>query len=223
MRRLISLGCALLLGLLLVLLNIGVSAAQDATPGIIITEVLAANARTVTDDRGRYVDWIELHNPTDTPTSLAGYTLTDDPDEPAKWRLPVTTLAPGAFLVVWASGANRVEPEGWHTNFRLSRGGEYAGLFGPGGQLVDAVTFGEQEVDVSLGRLGTVSSAWVAFSTATPWRGEYAPSASGAGRAASDSHARQWALRRPSDWCSSDSAGTGQHCCTTRWMGPIQR
>ena len=95
MRRLISLGCALLLGLLLVLLNIGVSAAQDATPGIIITEVLAANARTVTDDRGRYVDWIELHNPTDTPTSLAGYTLTDDPDEPAKWRLPVTTLAPG--------------------------------------------------------------------------------------------------------------------------------
>ena len=168
MRRLIPLGRALLLGLLLVLLNTGISAAQDPTPGILITEVLAANARTVADDRGRYTDWIELHNPTDTPIPLAGYTITDDPTEPDKWRLPFTTLVPGAFLVVWASGANRVGPEGWHTNFRLSRGGEYVGLFGPDGQVVDAVTFGEQEVDVSLGRLGTVSSAWVAFSTATP-------------------------------------------------------
>ena len=120
------------------------------------------------DDRGRYVDWIELHNPTDTPVSLAGYTLTDDPDEPAKWRLPVTTLAPGAFLVVWASGEDRVGSEGWHTSFRLSRGGEYVGLFGPDGQVVDEVTFGEQEVDVSLGRLGTVSDQWVAFPIPTP-------------------------------------------------------
>ena len=61
--------CALPVGLLLVLLNTSVSVAQDATPGIIITEVLAANTRTVTDDRGRYTDWIELHNPTDTPIS----------------------------------------------------------------------------------------------------------------------------------------------------------
>ena len=169
MRRLISPMCALLLGLLLVLLNAGVSAAQDATPGILITEVLAANTRTVADDRGRYADWIELHNPTDTPISLAGYSLTDDPDEPGKWRLPFTTLAPGAFLVVWASGLDQVAPEGWHTSFQLSRGGEYVGLFGPDGQMVDAVTFGEQEVDVSLGRLGTTDGRWVFFPDPTPW------------------------------------------------------
>ena len=168
MRRLIPLGRALLLGLLLVLLNTGISAAQDATPGIIITEVLAANARTVADDRGRYTDWIELHNPTAAPISLAGYTLTDDPDEPAKWRLPFTTLVPGAFLVLWASGDNRVGSEGWHTNFQLSGDGEYVGLFGPDRQVVDAVTFGEQKVDVSQGRLKTVSDQWVGFSTPTP-------------------------------------------------------
>ena len=161
--------CALLLGLLLVLLIPGESAAQTAAPSILITEVLATNTRTVTDDRGRYADWIELHNPTDMPISLAGYTLTDDPDEPDKWRLPFTTLAPGAFVVVWASGENRVTPEGWHTNFRLSGGGEYVGLFGPDGQVVGAVTFDEQETDVSLGRLGTVSDQWVAFPIPTPW------------------------------------------------------
>ena len=76
-----------------------------ATPGILITEVLAANNRTEADDRGRYSDWIELHNPTDRPISLGGYTLTDDPDESGlSGALPFTTLAPGAFLVVWASG-----------------------------------------------------------------------------------------------------------------------
>ncbi len=168
MRQLNALGRASLLALLLVLLTSGRTAAQAATPGLLITEVLAANTRTVTDDQSRYTDWIELHNPTDTPISLAGYTLTDDPDVPAKWRLPTTTLAPGAFLVVWASGEDRVGSAGWHTNFRLSRGGEYVGLFGPDGQVVDKVTFEDQEADVSLGRLETVSRQWVSFSIPTP-------------------------------------------------------
>ena len=167
MRRLIVLSRALVLGLLLVGLTSGLPAVQAASPGVLITEVQAANTRTVADDQGRYSDWIELHNPTDTPISLLGYTLTDDPDEPTKWALPVATLAPGAFLVVWASGLDQVTPEGWHTSFRLSRGGEYVGLFSPDGLLVDEVTFGEQEADVSLGRLAG-SDQWVAFATPTP-------------------------------------------------------
>ena len=155
MRWLIPLGHALVvLGLLLALLNTGLPAAQAATPGVLITEVQAANTRTALDDQGSYSDWIELHNPTDAPVSLAGYTLTDDPTEPAKWSLPVATLAPGDFLVVWASGIDQVTAAGWHTSFRLSRGGEYVGLFDPGGQVVDEVSFGAQETDVSWGGWG---------------------------------------------------------------------
>ena len=168
LRVLPPLGRPLMLGLLLALLDIGPPVAQAATPGILITEVQAANTRTVADDQGGYSDWIELHNPTDTPVSLLGYTLTDDPAAPTKWPLPVTTLAPGAFLVVWASGVDQVAPEGWHTNFRLNRNGEYVGLFAPDGQVVDEVTFGEQEVDVSLGRLRTVFDQWVSFPIPTP-------------------------------------------------------
>ena len=168
MRRLILLGRALVPVLILALLNIGLPAAKAATPDIIITEFQAANTRTVADDQGSYSDWIELHNPTDTPVSLAGYTLTDDAAQPAQWNLPATTLAPGAFLVVWASGADRVTPEGWHTSFRLSRAGEYVGLFDPDGQLVDGVKFGLQHTDVSLGRLGLAFDVWVAFSSPTP-------------------------------------------------------
>ena len=168
LRRLILLGQALVLGLLLLPLTSGLPVAQAASPGVLITELQAANTRTVADDQGGYSDWIELHNPTDTPIPLLGYTLTDDAAQPAQWDLPATTLAPGAFLVVWASGADRVTPEGWHTNFRLNRGGEYVGLFGPDGQLVDGVKFGLQHTDISLGRLGLASDLWGAFPTPTP-------------------------------------------------------
>ena len=168
LRRPPPLSRALGLGLLLVLLMSNAPVVQASTPGILITEVMAANTRTVADDQGSYSDWIELHNPTDTPIPLLGYTLTDDPTASAKWSLPVSALAPGAFLVVWASGLDQVTPEGWHASFRLNRGGEYVGLFGPGGQLVDEVTFGAQEVGVSLGRLGTVSNRWVPFFFPTP-------------------------------------------------------
>ncbi len=167
-HRLILLGRALLLGLLLLVLTTGMSAAQAPTPGILITEIQAANTRTVADDQGGYADWIELHNPTDTSISLLGYTLSDDPAAPTKWPFPVTTLAPGAFLLLWASGHDQVTPEGWHTSFRLNRGGEYVGLFGPDGQLVDEVTFGPQVTDISLGRLGTLSDQWVPFPIPTP-------------------------------------------------------
>ena len=167
MCRPTSLACALLFGLLLALLTIGTPVAQAATPDILITEVMAANTRTVADDQGGYSDWIELHNPTDTPISLAGYTLTDDPIAPTKGPLPAATLAPGDFLVVWASGRDQVTAAGWHTSFRLSRGGEYVGLFGPDGQVVDEVMFGAQVADVSLGRLAG-SDQWVAFPNPTP-------------------------------------------------------
>ena len=167
MRQLIPLGRALLLVLLLVVLTTGVSAAQAVSPDILITEVQASNTRTVADDQGGYSDWIELHNPTDTPIAITGYTITDDPTEPAKWSLPVATLAPGAFLLVWASGMDQVTPEGWHTSFRLNRDGEYVGLFGPDGQLVDEVIFGEQMANVSLGRLAG-SDQWVSFPIPTP-------------------------------------------------------
>ena len=168
LHRLIRLGGALLLGLLLVGLTSSLPVAQAASPDVIITEIQAANTRTVADDQGGYSDWIELHNPTGTPITLDGYTLTDDAAQPDQWNLPATTLAPGAFLVVWASGADRVTSEGWHTNFRLNRGGEYVGLFGPDGQLVDGVKFGLQHTDISLGRLGLASDLWVAFPTPTP-------------------------------------------------------
>ncbi len=47
-------------------------------------------------------DWVELYNAGDAAVSLAGFGLTDDPDEPAKFPFPAGTLiGPGEFVVVF--------------------------------------------------------------------------------------------------------------------------
>ncbi|MCI0538905.1 MAG: lamin tail domain-containing protein, partial [Verrucomicrobiales bacterium] len=106
--------------------------APEAT--VVISEFLAANVTGLKDETGAVQDWIELHNRGGTPVRLLGWSLSDDLRNPGEWVFPDVTVGPGQFLVVFASGLDR-RPGGanaaLHTNFRLSRAGEYLGLFNP--------------------------------------------------------------------------------------------
>lgn len=121
----------------------------------VITEFLASNVTGLTDEDGDFSDWIEIHNPDAAPANLAGWHLTDDAATPAKWTFPATTLAPGGYLVVFASSKDRANPAGQlHTNFKLTAGGEYLGLLAPDGITVAtefSPTFPPQTTDVSYG------------------------------------------------------------------------
>ncbi len=100
-----------------------------ASANPLITEFMADNKGSITDEDGAYSDWIEVHNPTATAINLNNYTLTDTLSDPAPWRFPVQTLAPGDFIVVWASGKNRTTAGApLHTSFSLAKGGEYLEL-----------------------------------------------------------------------------------------------
>ena len=44
-----------------------------------------------------------------------------------------------------------------HTNFKLSKTGEYLGLYDSNGEVVDEIEFGPQKTDISWGRSGTKS------------------------------------------------------------------
>jgi hypothetical protein len=99
-----------------------------------INEFVAANLSGLTDEDvpAEPQDWIEIWNYGSTTVNLNGYALTDDPDDPGKWTFPSTNLAPGQFLVVFASGKDRKAPTGanrFHTNFELNPNGEYLALF----------------------------------------------------------------------------------------------
>lgn len=157
--------------------------AHTAHAQIQISELLALNASITHDpDFGEFSDFVELRNTSAAPVNLAGYTLTDDAGEKAKWTLPALVLAPGQHLVVWTDGQDKRPGDttfvayknavttmtALHANFRLSGDGEYLGLFNPQGKLVDEVTFYTQTDDVSFGRDPSSPSRWLYFSEPTP-------------------------------------------------------
>jgi CotH protein/lamin tail-like protein len=138
-----------------------------------ITEFMAANDSALADEDGEFSDWIEIHNPDSTPVSLAGCHLTDNSTNLNKWTFPAMTLNPDAYLVVFASGKNRLDPAGrLHTDFQLSAAGGYLGLVAPDGVTVIsafAPGYPEQFENVSYGLGGPPpASVWSFFSTPTP-------------------------------------------------------
>jgi hypothetical protein len=122
---------------------------------VVISEFMAANGRTLRDRDRAYSDWIELFNAGASAVNLEGWSLTDSPDAPAKWRFPSVAIAPNGYLVVFASGKNRTAPEGeLHTNFKLKAKGDYLALMKPDGKTVAsrfAPAYPVQTVDASYG------------------------------------------------------------------------
>ena len=96
---------------------------------LLITEVVSSNELSLEDEEGDATDWIEIYNASDAPADLSGWHLSDDQETPDKWTFPSVTVDANDFLVVFASGKNRVDVDSpLHTNFRLNRDGEYLAL-----------------------------------------------------------------------------------------------
>ena len=125
-------------------------------PSVVINELMADNDNVIADPQGDYDDWLELHNLTDSPVMLTGMYLSDKEDEPTKWQFPENTEIPAnGYLIVWLD-EDIDDPEGLHADFKLSKGGEAVLLVDTdanGNQVLDSITFGEQETDVAFGRL----------------------------------------------------------------------
>ncbi|MEZ4694892.1 MAG: CotH kinase family protein [Rhodothermales bacterium] len=119
-------------------------------PPLYINELMASNDTTVSDEHGDFDDWVELYYAGDAPLSLSGYYLTDDLTKPDKWAAPDTVLNPGDYLLIWLDDETDQGPA--HAPFKLSADGEQFGIFAPDLTTVDAMTFGEQDTDVSYGR-----------------------------------------------------------------------
>ena len=99
-----------------------------------LTEFVADNDGSYPDSDGEASDWIEIHNPGNSPVSTDGLFLTDDFSDRTKWMFPDVAIPGGGYLVVFASGKDRRDPaDELHTNFSLSSGGEYLGLIAADG------------------------------------------------------------------------------------------
>ncbi|MBN1805811.1 MAG: CotH kinase family protein [Sedimentisphaerales bacterium] len=145
----------------LVIFSIAVSfsAMAPAQELIRINEFLAVNDTGLDDEDRDESDWIEIYNAGDEAVELGGWYLTDDVNNLTRWVFPDVTLAPDAYLVVFASGKDRENPlEELHTNFRLRGAGEYLGLIRPDGKTVVSEfspQYPKQAPDISYGSVGS--------------------------------------------------------------------
>lgn len=126
---------------------------------VLINEFMADNKTTIQDPAGEYDDWIELYNPTTSPVLLTGRYLTDKPGNLTKWKFtqPNLYLNPGEFLIIWCD--ENQGQQGIHTNFKLSKEGEFIALTDIDGvSVIDSITFGPQTTDISFGRFPDAST-----------------------------------------------------------------
>ncbi|MFK7784397.1 MAG: CotH kinase family protein [Crocinitomicaceae bacterium] len=155
--------------LILILSYSHASVAQESV--VVINEFLASNDEGYFDGFGEYDDWIELYNTTNERIDLGGMFLTDDLDNPTRYRIPErkdewTTIAPKGYALYWSDG----DPEQGdrHMDFRLKKKKGIVALFDRDTVLVDKVEYGMQETDVSFGRAKTNSPRLASFETPTP-------------------------------------------------------
>jgi hypothetical protein len=103
---------------------------------MILSEVMADNETTLSDNFGEFSDWIEIKNLGDTPCHLKGWFLTDNKKVLNKWAFPEVTIDAKGMLIVFASERNLTgDPNYLHTNFRLGSEGEYLALVKPDGTI----------------------------------------------------------------------------------------
>lgn len=139
-----------ILGIVCLWLGLGSVQAQ-----VEISEFVARNVASLTDNDRAYSDWIELHNTTDQAVNLEGWYLTDTATNLTRWRFPSLIIASNDYVLVFTSGKNRTaNPNYLHTDFKLSATGGYLALVKPDGQTLAtefAPAYPPQTADVSCG------------------------------------------------------------------------
>ena len=134
-----------------------------------INELLAANISANFNAAYNYTDWIELYNASYNSINLTNYTLSNDPSDPQKFRIwSEIIIEPGEYFIISLDKRNYIYEVYVHTNFALDTDGDFIGLYGPSGAVVDSLHFGKQTRDVSYGRLPDNPELWGYFGTPTP-------------------------------------------------------
>lgn len=161
---------------------------------VVLNEVMAVNHTTIVNG-GKTPDWIELYNTTSTPKDLGGMSLSDDAALPRKFVFPANTIVDGnSRIVIWCD--DDLGAPGIHTGFALSATGQRLTLYSADAvpKQIDAVEFGLQLQDLSIGRVPDGSGSWQ-LCKPTPWMPNSAQQLGSRSRL------------RINEWMASSSAG----------------
>jgi hypothetical protein len=162
-----------------------------AYTGAVLNEVLARST-------GSGADWVELHNPTPAAFSLAGMSLGLDRERPGMFVFPAgVRIEAGGFLRVWCDDtrpAATVLAADFNTGIALGARGGGVYLFDPTGQQVDAIEYGFQLPDQTIGR---TADGWALLERPTPGAANAASAALGDPLGA---RLNEWMAADEADW-----------------------
>jgi hypothetical protein len=144
-----------------------------------INEILASNISDTFDINGDFEDWIEIYNSGEEVVDLQGYFLTDDVEDPTKWKIPLVTngqmeIASNSFALFFAD--DDLEDGIMHLPFKISSLGETIQLNFLDNEsiiTIDEISFDEQETDLSSGRYPDGNSNLEVFVNTTPNQSNY--------------------------------------------------
>ena len=138
--------------------------------GLVISEIMASNNTAVTDENGKYADWIEIWNSSARTISLEGVGLSDRGDR-IRFLFPNISLAPDGRVVVFCDNTNMSSTSrAFHAKFKLSSVGETIFLFDPDAYLIDICKYTMMASDESWSLIdGEFQSVtWFSPDTRTP-------------------------------------------------------
>ncbi|MCD8483964.1 MAG: lamin tail domain-containing protein, partial [Verrucomicrobia bacterium] len=154
---------------IVVIVWIGLISISHSNARVVINEFVSSNGTVLADEDGEFSDWIELFNTGESAIDLSGYGLSDNVQRPFKWVFPQVEIAPGDYLLVWASNKDRrVSGSPLHTNFAISAAGEPLTLVAPDGSVVDYIPPIGLARDEAYARIPDGSEVWVTTFDATP-------------------------------------------------------
>ena len=144
-----------------------------------INEVLYANLSEVKDEDGDRSDWIEIYNYGSDRVNLEGMSLADHRGAGGRWYFPESYIEAGDYLIVWASGKDKVTETGeLHTDFMIN-GSETITLYDENKECIDEFYFkGKADTGMSVGRLDKNPEKLAVLSANTPGKANHAQAVS---------------------------------------------
>lgn len=139
-----------------VLITVLLAFSYSVTAQVVVNELLASSDSLsgIVDEYGEYDDWVELYNMGSSAVDLSDYYIAQADTLLNKWQLPAGTSIPAdGYLIIWTDNDDNNGQVPLHTNFKLSAEGEMVILSDPNLQIVDQVTFGQQQTNVAYARI----------------------------------------------------------------------
>lgn len=123
---------------------------QTVTGDVLITEAVSSNSKSIKDPVMGNPDWLEIHNFSDKPINLSGYSLTTGRNN--SYTFSEITIQPDEYLIIYCCGqVDGVETNNLITNFNISKKGETLYFTNAGGGAIQTLNLPGLETDISYG------------------------------------------------------------------------